>query len=136
VDLVASYVERMTAAGVHMTAYIANVLISGYSAAGDIDRAREIFDSLVDPPLGVAAPHNHFIPLGQHSVPPDAPVFREPSSWEAIITAELRIGEIDKAQELMTQLDTRMFPSGVTSRIRALFHDFQPFRQPDVYANA
>ena len=77
VDLVPSYLERMAAAGVHMTAYIANVLIRGYSAAGDIVRARGIFDSLVDPPLGVAAPHNHFIPLARRPVPPDAPVFRE-----------------------------------------------------------
>jgi len=111
-----------------MTAYIANVLIRGYSAAGDIVGARGIFDSLVDPPLGVAAPHNHLIPLTRRPVPPDAPVFREPSSWEAIISAELRFGEIGKARELMVRLDARMFPSGVTSRIRALFYTYQPLQ--------
>lgn len=76
-DLVSSYLEHMTATGVHMTAYIANVLIRGYSAAGDIQRAREVFDTLADPPLGVAAPHNHFIPLGRRLVSPNTPVFRE-----------------------------------------------------------
>lgn len=80
VDLVPGYIQRMSSHRVHMTAYIANVLIRGYSAAGDIERARHIFESLVDPPLGVAAPHNHFQPqnsLGLLSVPADAPVFRE-----------------------------------------------------------
>lgn len=80
VDLVPGYIHRMSSHRVHMTAYIANVLIRGYSAAGDIERARHIFESLVDPPLGVAAPHNHFQPqnsLGLLSVPADAPVFRE-----------------------------------------------------------
>ena len=77
VDLVSSYLERMAISGVYMTAYIANVLIRGYSAAGDISRAREVFDSLVDPPLGVAAPHNHCATLAGRPVPPDAPVFRE-----------------------------------------------------------
>lgn len=110
VDLVPAYMDRMSTHRVHMTAYIANVLIRGYSAAGDIQRARQIFDTLVDPPLGVAAPHNHFAPqnsLGLLSVPADAPVFREPSSWEAIIGAELRIGQHERAQELMTQLESR-----------------------------
>jgi pentatricopeptide repeat protein len=53
------YVERMTQANVHMTAYIANFLIKGYANVGDLDKAREIFESLADPPCGVAAPNNH-----------------------------------------------------------------------------
>lgn len=63
----------------HMTAYIANFLIKGYANVGDIGRAREIFESLVDPPFGVAAPNNH----APHNVVESAeinimePVYRE-----------------------------------------------------------
>ena len=42
-----------------MTAYIANALIKGYSRADDLESARRIFESLSDPPYGVAAPGNH-----------------------------------------------------------------------------
>lgn len=58
-DLIPEYLEKMRDAGVRMTAYIANFLIKGYSMAGDIEQARSIFESLEDPPEGVAAPNNH-----------------------------------------------------------------------------
>ena len=77
VDLVSSYLWRMAVSGAYMTAYIANVLIRGYTAAGDISRAREVFDSLLDPPLSVAAPHNPLCYSGRAVSPSDAPVFRE-----------------------------------------------------------
>ena len=80
-DLVSRYLERMRESGVHMTAYIANVLIKGYTSVGEIEQARATFDSLVDPPIGVAAPHNHLTPSDSSTsaVPPDAPVYREVS---------------------------------------------------------
>ena len=49
----------MNQAGVHMTAYIANFLIKGYANVGDMSEARKIFESLADPPFGIAAPNNH-----------------------------------------------------------------------------
>jgi pentatricopeptide repeat protein len=58
-DLVPTYLERLQQSGVHMTAYIANLLIRGYAAVGNIEDARKVFESLADPPVGVAAPHNH-----------------------------------------------------------------------------
>jgi pentatricopeptide repeat protein len=58
-ELIPVYISKMTEAGVHMTAYVANFLIKGYALAGDIDQARSIFESLSDPPAGVAAPNNH-----------------------------------------------------------------------------
>lgn len=58
-DLVPEYISKMNAAGVHMTAYIANFLIKGYAMVGDMEHARSIFESLVDPPEGMAAPNNH-----------------------------------------------------------------------------
>ena len=58
-DLLPVYVSKMNEAGVHMTAYIANFLIRGYANVGDLDQARSIFESLRDPPSGMAAPNNH-----------------------------------------------------------------------------
>ena len=58
-DLLPVYVSKMNEAGVHMTAYIANFLIKGYANIGDLEHARSIFESLRDPPRGVAAPNNH-----------------------------------------------------------------------------
>lgn len=58
-ELLPVYVDKMYEANVHMTAYIANFLIKGYANVGDLARAREIFESLADPPCGVAAPNNH-----------------------------------------------------------------------------
>lgn len=78
-DLMPEFLERLTSSGVHMTAYIANLLIKGFAANGDLDRAREVFESLSDPPVGVAAPNNH-LPhevSPKSTVAPGAPVFRE-----------------------------------------------------------
>ena len=58
-ELLPIYVEKMNQAGVHMTAYIANFLIKGHANVGDLQRARDIFEGLVDPPFGIAAPNNH-----------------------------------------------------------------------------
>jgi len=59
VDLIPSYLERLRNSIVHMTAYIANFVIKGYAALDDVTRAREVLESLQDPPAGVAASHNH-----------------------------------------------------------------------------
>jgi hypothetical protein len=58
-DLVSIYLERLHASGIHLTAYIANLLIKGHAAAGDMDQARTIFETLEDPPQGMAATSNH-----------------------------------------------------------------------------
>ncbi|TFK85840.1 hypothetical protein K466DRAFT_664225 [Polyporus arcularius HHB13444] len=126
-DLMPTYVERLHASGVHMTAYIANLLIKGYASAGDLARSREIFESLQDPQEGVAAPHNH-IPhqnkqAGAHPVPANAPVYREPSTWEAMVRAELGNGQRDRAVSLLQRLQARMFPPAVYQRISGIMLD-------------
>lgn len=83
-DLAQKYLSRLQATGVHMTAYIANLLIKGYAADGAIEQARAIFESLADPPSGVAAPGNH-VPHDSSSPPtppvsPDLVSYREVSS--------------------------------------------------------
>lgn len=79
-DLVPQYMERLSQSGIHMTAYVANLLIKGHAAGGNIELARATFETLLDPPEGVAAPNNH-VPHGaaenQPPPSPDAPVYRE-----------------------------------------------------------
>lgn len=92
-DLVPGYLERLAASGIHMTAYIANLLIKGYAATNDIQRARDIFESLADPPIGVAAPNNHARHPSDNQqgsfVPTDAPIYRE---VRAILSKYVRCG--------------------------------------------
>lgn len=82
-DLIAEYRAKIPELGIQMTAYIANLLIKGYAAAGDIEEARNIFESLADPPEGVAAPYNHTSHSDQSSPPssqrhlPNGTVYRE-----------------------------------------------------------
>ncbi|KAG9127352.1 hypothetical protein FRC07_014648 [Ceratobasidium sp. 392] len=126
VDLVPTYLERMASVGVHMTAYISNLLIKGYAAAGQLERARGVFDAMSDPPVGLAAVHNHPGHTHAHGsesetpVPVGAPVFREPSTWEAMVRAELGAGEKERATMLLDRMEDRMFPVAVTSRIRSI----------------
>ncbi|KAH9986804.1 hypothetical protein BJV77DRAFT_51556 [Russula vinacea] len=105
-----------------MTAYIANLLIRGYAAAGNIDEARKVFESLVDPPVGVAAPHNH----APHDtsvarrISPDESVYREPSTWETMVRAELGNGNRDHAISLIRRVQERQYPESIVNRISGI----------------
>jgi pentatricopeptide repeat protein len=91
-DLVPSYLERLRASGIHLTAYIAHLLIKGHAAVGDIAQARAIFEKLEDPPQGVAATSNHTPHSSSLSSPTPAagPCHREVGShatiWCLIVT--------------------------------------------------
>ena len=125
-DLVADYIQRMRGSGVHMTAYVANLLIRSYASVGDIEGARQVFEGLLDPPVGVAAPNNHapHQAIPSRTVSPDAPVYREvrrllcftsiqshlfsqPSTWEAMVRAELGNGNRDHAVALLERIQAR-----------------------------
>ncbi|KAG6890194.1 hypothetical protein C0992_002851 [Termitomyces sp. T32_za158] len=109
-DLISRYLSKMHLEGVHMTAYIANSLIKGYSLLGNMEEARKLFESLEDPPEGVAASNNHapHSPLeGAPPIDPNAPVYREPSTWEAMFRAELGSGNRDGALALLERLKAR-----------------------------
>ncbi|KAF8681192.1 Pentacotripeptide-repeat region of PRORP [Rhizoctonia solani] len=126
VDLVPQYLERMNNAGVHMTAYIANLLIKGYATAGHLERARGVFDSMIDPPVGLAAVHNHPGHSGQDGikhdvpVPVGAPVYREPSTWEAMVRAELGAGQKERAVVLLDRMEDRRVDLSLMSENRQL----------------
>lgn len=81
-DLAQDYVAKLQQSGVHMTAYIANLLIKGYAVTGNITEARAIFESLADPPSGVAASGNH-VPHDSTSAPltSNSVSYREVSSY-------------------------------------------------------
>ncbi|KAI5119625.1 hypothetical protein M0805_007889 [Coniferiporia weirii] len=121
-DLIPTYLDRFAKSGIHMTAYIVNLLIKGYATAGDLERAREVFENLQDPPVGLAAPNNHVThdPSAQRQVSPDTPVYREPSTWEAMVRAELGNGNREKATALLQRVSERKFPPAVYARISGI----------------
>ncbi|KAF7433545.1 hypothetical protein PC9H_005503 [Pleurotus ostreatus] len=125
-DLIPHFLEKLNAAGIHMTAYIANCLIKGYALNGELDHARSIFESLQDPPEGVAAPHNHapHQPTQSTKVEVMAPVYREPSTWEVMVRAELGAGNRDNALFLLERLQARQYPDAVYNRISGIMLDY------------
>lgn len=76
-DVIPQYMDRLHASGIHLTAYIANLLIKGHAAIGDIAQARVIFEGLQDPPQGMAATSNHVPHEPSVSVPTAGPCLRE-----------------------------------------------------------
>ncbi|KAF8263439.1 hypothetical protein EI94DRAFT_1740927 [Lactarius quietus] len=124
-DLVPEYLERLRRSGVHMTAYIANLLIRGYAAAGDIKQARLVFESLADPPVGVAAPNNHtpHDVAAPPRVSPNELVYREPSTWEAMVRAELGNSNRDHAIALIKRVQERQYPESIVNRISGIMLD-------------
>lgn len=92
-DLVPIYVERLHLSGIHLTAYIANLLIKGHAAIGDMAQARAVFESLEDPPQGMAATSNHV----SHSSSPSSPTpTSTPCHREVSIRCiEVRLGLMD-----------------------------------------
>jgi len=86
---------------------------------------RGMFENMADPPVGVAAPNNH-APHGNANetpVPSNAPVYREPSTWEVMIRAELGTGNREAAVTLLERLKQRHYPQAVYSRIAGIMLD-------------
>jgi pentatricopeptide repeat protein len=95
-DLFDRYLLRMRKDNIHMTAYIANLLIKGHAATGNIEEARSMFESLSDPPVGVDAPDNHpphpkseDVSAALRHVSPSAPVYREVRVLRSVLVHEL-----------------------------------------------
>ncbi|GAA6014819.1 hypothetical protein JCM10207_002192 [Rhodosporidiobolus poonsookiae] len=130
-DLCDQYLEEMRNKGVRMTAYVANTLIKGYAAQSLFVSARHIFAAMSEPPSGVASVGNH--PIDRHpkhhhlasQTPADvnAPTYREPSTYEAMILCELKAGETVKAAEVLRLAEARAFPPAVIGRLRKILAD-------------
>ncbi|WVF66922.1 hypothetical protein IAT40_001665 [Kwoniella sp. CBS 6097] len=133
VDELESVRQKMIATGVQPTAYVYNALINGYSRANDIAKAREVFESMGDSVSGVAAPNNHptLLTSSGHVKPntvtngPTKVVYREPSTYEAMIRAEVRAGDKAKAEEVLARMEERGYPVAVYMRGRAALDEIQ-----------
>jgi pentatricopeptide repeat protein len=50
-DLLDQYIAKHQASGTPSSSYIQNVLIRTYAAEGHLDKARELFETMLDPPV-------------------------------------------------------------------------------------
>ena len=123
--------QQMVSTGARATAYVYNVLISGYARAGQIVNARSIFNTMGDSISGVAAPNNHpqLLTSSGHVKPstitdtPTIVVYREPSTYEAMIRAELGHGTMENAEEVLQMMQARMYPVAVYMNVQNLISD-------------
>ncbi|ODN87116.1 hypothetical protein L198_07118 [Cryptococcus wingfieldii CBS 7118] len=119
--------NKMVESGVQPTAYVYNVLINGYSRAGTIERAREVFESMGDSVSGVAAPNNHptLLTSSGHAKPStkaiisSGVVYREPSTYEAMIRAEVSCGDKARGEDVLRRMEERGYPVAVFMRGKA-----------------
>lgn len=86
---------HMAARGVDMTPYIANTLIHGWAAEGDVARARAIYDD-----IGINR--------------------REPSTYEAMTRAFLSGEDRRGAGEVVAEMVSRGYPAAVTGKVLEL----------------
>ena len=122
---------RMLQSGAKTTAYVCNVLISGYAQGNRIDLARQVFDNMADASSGFAAPNNHptLLTSSGHVKPttvtdqPTPMVFREPSTYEAMIRAELVAGTRENAEVVLSKMEERRYPVAVYMRVRSQLPD-------------
>jgi pentatricopeptide repeat protein len=90
-----SVLEDMAARKVPLTAYIANTLIHGWAAEGNIGKAKSIYDS-----LGVSK--------------------REPSTYEAMTRAFLSAEDRQNASAVVQEMLQKGYPSAVAEKILLL----------------
>jgi pentatricopeptide repeat protein len=126
-DLLPAYLQRMKDEKVHMTAYVVNTLMKVYASAGDIQAARDLFESLVDPAPGLAGLYNHpNSPHGsnggkaQDNLMVDGRIYREPSCYETIIRIEFGAGHLENVMALLDRLIEREYPVAIVNRIKKI----------------
>ena len=87
--------EDMTARNVPLTPYIANTLIHGWAAEGNVEKAKSIYDS-----LGASK--------------------REPSTYEAMTRAFLSAEEHQNASKVVQEMLRKGYPSAVAEKVLLL----------------
>ena len=123
--------QRMMASESQQTAYVNNVLILGYARAGRIDDARAVFASMGDSVTGVAAPNNHpTLHTSSGHIKPSTVtdetthvVYREPSTYEAMIRAEMKAGTREAAEAVCAKMEERRYPVAVYLRARSILDE-------------
>ena len=78
-----------------MTPYIANTLIHGWAAAGNMQKAKSVFDG-----LGIEK--------------------REPSTYEAMTRAFLSAGDHASANQIVQEMLRKGYPSAVADKVLGL----------------
>lgn len=122
---------RLDASGARSTAYVCNVLIAGYAKHGQVEAARAIFEGMGDSITGVAAPNNHpaLLTSSGHVKPstttpaPTDKVYREPSTYEAMVRAELVAGDRARAEAVLSRMEERRYPVAVWMKARAILDE-------------
>lgn len=100
--------KDMSSRNVSMTPYIANTLIHGWAASGNIENAKSIYDG-----IGVGK--------------------REPSTYEAMTRAFLAAEDRQGANGVVQEMVSRGYPSAVTAKILELVgggHHGSPVESP------
>lgn len=130
IDLIEEQLRKREEKGCELTAYVANVVIKAYATQVPeigLERARQVFEMMKDPPVGMAAAGNH--PLqrqhvsgvqhGEQSPFDEANhaqlagferLKREPSTFEAMIRAEMEHGNLQEATALIQRMQARGYP--------------------------
>lgn len=145
-DLVEHFSAEMRSSGLHSTAYCENArikvcsippirmfvraddLMQAFTRQGNLEGSRAVFDALADPPSGVAATGNH--PGGRRHgkkrladrPASGSPVYREPSSYDAMIRAEVQMGDPARASEIVDLARQRAFPAQVIKGLQDLLN--------------
>ncbi|WVQ83446.1 hypothetical protein IAT38_005587 [Cryptococcus sp. DSM 104549] len=126
-----AHAEMLASSHIQPTAYVYNVLITGYAAAGQMDKARGVFESMGDSVAGVAAPNNHpaLLTSSGHVKPTTTTagaegqsdvVYREPSTYETMIRAEKEHGTRENAELVLKRMEERGYPPAVYMRAVAV----------------
>lgn len=121
--------KRMVDSGARQTAYVCNVVINGYSRQGAIERAREVFEGMADSQTGVAAPNNHpaLLTSSGHAKPlttlPTDVIYREPSTYEAMVRAEVAAGDKERAAQVLKRMEERRYPVAVWLKAQAILDE-------------
>lgn len=132
IDLIEEQLRKREKTGCELTAYVANVVIKAYATLVPevgLERARQVFEKMQDPPVGMAAAGNHPLQrqhvsgvqheeeLSQQFKGADNTqlagferIKREPSTFEAMIRAEMEHGNVQEATALIHRMQTRGYP--------------------------
>ncbi len=138
IDSIKDLIISAIRSGTHLTAYVANIVIRAFSSSGasGLEDARAIFAQMQDPPAGLAASGNHgprqrgagndAHELETPAAPPVnadqawSSIYREPSTYEEMIRAEVAHRHFDEAKQLLEGMKHRGFPAPLIGRAASL----------------
>ncbi|KAL8287193.1 hypothetical protein RQP46_003645 [Phenoliferia psychrophenolica] len=100
-DLFDEYVSKMGGSGVVVAASFKNTLIKAYATWGRLDAARDVFESIPDPPTTSS---DASTPSPKKELQGHAH-YRAISNWDAMIQSEVEAGEVDFLERMKRRID-------------------------------